>query len=922
VRRVPFGDGEEGKKLMATTASITIEVDDQGALSALQDINTEAGKLGPRLAPVGAQSERAFGQMKTSVMQARESTALLSEELGIRMPRALRSVVAESSLLAPIMNAAFSGIAVVGFIALAVEAGKGIASVVDKMEGWTAGAKKIMDVQIPLNNSIVQHIAKMKELDQQYQVIGLTGLPLLAKQQDFANQKMVEAKKAADDAEAAYQKLFTASKQMLQLMTPQQQQAQNAALPPGARYTGPLAVPTAAATAVDAQKLATLQAKAIETSDTFKELQRSVKNAGQEIGSAFSKDRAEAIAQIGTDAQEALGKIQTMISGANTAGLSGEEQINANLASQHEALAKIMELSGNETSVREGVAQASVAIEKSAAAARIKVLTGEADAKIKAIDDLNDQIDQARKEEEQKDQAHAEKMRRMQFETLDAERQAAIATAPPWERANAQIVADYQYRMERIHEALATGDLDSQHAAAMAAAAWDIRFSEARDHIASTMQSLFDDITSGNIGHTFLKLFEQLVFRMVATWLAGLQAMHAASSGIFGGGSSGGIFGTIFSLLGLGGKSGAGGSGSTVGVDAGGLGIPRLGGGGGVTAAAALGGGAIASAAGLNFGSAAGSFAGAANAPNVSTSGLLTGLGLSAGQGGSVPGAVLPAGAGIFAQLQSKLGGSGGLAQLQATAGMALFSLAGKAGPFGGAGIGALAGALLGGIGAIIGAIIGGLLGLFGSSKRQKAIKNLEGQLEDQIKQVVDSYNNYQTDYSSAFQSLESLRSQYHDAMHKLGGDTNTRVEAHVNVAEQQIKATDAERQRRAAIVFGPAQFHKGGFVDPALAAGMPSGFASSALRFAGGGEVPAILHAGEFVLQPSAVRRMGRGSLERMNVGGGGGDIGGDIHIHGPLIHADKIDEAWLRNGGAKLIWQQFRRMANSGELEYGGYY
>ena len=67
-----------------------------------------------------------------------------------------------------------------------------------------------------------------------------------------------------------------------------------------------------------------------------------------------------------------------------------------------------------------------------------------------------------------------------------------------------------------------------------------------------------------------------------------------------------------------------------------------------------------------------------------------------------------------------------------------------------------------------------------------------------------------------------------------------------------------AERARRAQINFGPAQFHSGGFVDPSLA-GVPSGW--NGMRFHAGGEVPAILQGGEYVMKTSTVRRVGRTS-------------------------------------------------------------
>src|SRR6266851_5631531 len=65
---------------MAATASIIIEVDDQGATQAFQRINAEAGKLGPTLQPVMRVSEQTFNNIEGGALKARESAALLGEE--------------------------------------------------------------------------------------------------------------------------------------------------------------------------------------------------------------------------------------------------------------------------------------------------------------------------------------------------------------------------------------------------------------------------------------------------------------------------------------------------------------------------------------------------------------------------------------------------------------------------------------------------------------------------------------------------------------------------------------------------------------------------------------------------------------------------------------------------------------------------
>jgi len=290
--------------------------------------------------------------------------------------------------------------------------------------------------------------------------------------------------------------------------------------------------------------------------------------------------------------------------------------------------------------------------------------------------------------------------------------------------------------------------------------------------------------------------------------------------------------------------------------------------------------------------------------------------------GGGALGAILPAGARSgFAGMVGAGGGSGGLLSMLGSllpigalaGGSALSGMGGIPGVFGGAamgyGAGAIAGplmqslsesgylsgalglgtaSLLGTIGSFLGPIgagiglIGGLIGLFtgnGQLKTQQA--NLQNQELIALTNLENAFSLHQIDYNSAISQCEQIRQSYtsqQEALQK-GGSVG-RVDAVVNDAEQNINNIEQQRQNvlGAAPGYGPAQFEKGGFVHPSMARLAPPGFAP-AMHFATGGAVPAIVHAGEYVLNAGAVRRAGVPALDNLNGGGGAG--GGDIHIY-----------------------------------------
>ncbi|SPE30109.1 membrane hypothetical protein [Candidatus Sulfotelmatomonas gaucii] len=871
---------------MAATASIIIEVDDAGATQAFQRINTEASNLGNNMRPIAAQSDQAFGSIAVGARQSREQVALLSEEMGIGIPRAMRGVIAGMPGISAAINSAFTGLAIVGFIGIAESAGEAVAKFIDHLLGWSEMAKRTMDAETALNQQIRDTKDQTEKLQEAYKLIGLQGLPLFSEKQKEANDALDAAKKKVDELTASQAKLFK-----------QSQETQTVTTTSGGGFDYFGGITTTAALPTDEA----MKAKA-QLDDVGRELDlanakvtlfgQQVKNTGKELEDAFSKEKADAIHEVGVQAQEALTKLQAMTKTAVGTG-SAEQTIDANKRALEEQIADLLTYSGNEESVRQAAATAVNAIEKKASDDRIKLLTDEADKKLKAISDGYEAEDKLAQEQ-------AVKMRKMETDTETEERNAAIAMAPPWEQANAKIVEDYRQRTLKIQEMLNDGEITEEQAARRMTAAWETEFAQMRDELANKMETLFDDITSGHIGQAFLTMFKQMVFQMLATWIMGMQGMSAAASQTMTG-SGGGILGSILGALGMGGMGGISGG-------AGGDGIPTL------------------SLGDLN------SLGVTSSMSSLSSSGaaaLIPGLGLSAGGGSSAGGIgmALPAGAAAGAGLF----GGGGLAglltsgaykQLALTGGIALlassFGKGGVGGILGSAAGGALIGSIIPGIGSIVGALIGGLVGLFssifGEHSGDKARKQVIEPMEAQIKVIQDSYDVFQTDYNTGVSELEQLRSDSIAALKKIGGKqlsgNTTKTNADIDAAELHLKTTEAERNRRAQIDFGPAQFSAGGFVHPSLAGGAPEWFAGTAIHFGAGGAVPAILHGGEFVVNSSATQRLGPGNLARANAGG---SMGGDLHVHIDAMDV-KSFRNWLRSGGMRAIAQELARANSEG--------
>ena len=78
---------------------ITINVTDGNAAEAVQQVVAQLNAIGPAGAVAGAEAGRGLDQVGEKSLSAKENVRLLSEEMGIHVPRAMQSVIAQSQIL-------------------------------------------------------------------------------------------------------------------------------------------------------------------------------------------------------------------------------------------------------------------------------------------------------------------------------------------------------------------------------------------------------------------------------------------------------------------------------------------------------------------------------------------------------------------------------------------------------------------------------------------------------------------------------------------------------------------------------------------------------------------------------------------------------------------------------------------------------
>src|SRR5260221_206369 len=729
---------------MSTVAQIVIEVDADQANSQFKKLNSSASDISPTLQKMGSTSNSVMKGMAEDHKRAIENTRLLSESLGLRVPRALQNVIASSESTCSPLSTLFSVGIVVAFAAEAIRLINSIRQEISRFseadrlgarlfkldsanrERFHAALKEEQGLSLQAQLATASDIQKvqlklaadLKEIDKDLESARVTGGTKAA--EEIAKVRKLREQVAAADITEINRKLGEDTRRM----------AEQATL---ASLTGTDQILEKARQEVAQQKVL-LDRKAIDIA-TFEQRRVALAATAQ---AEIIKMQHDAAAQGALD-----------VLNAEAAGLHGTDQIEA------ERLAHLRQITAEEENLHIELAQKRKAVEI------------DYDNKIVAL------------------------RRQATEETVKLDEEAAVAILPPWKRSYAQIAMDTQDKLRQIQQKLKDTTITSEEAAQQSAAVWQINFAKTRDQLAGDLQSLFDDVTSGNIGKRFKKMFEDMVFQMVATWILGMGQMRSASSTAITGGA--------------------------------GLLIKSL----------ALGGGA---------------------------KGALTGA-----AGGALIGSIIP-------------------------------------------GIGTL-------LGAGIGALIGLIGGLFGQHKGDKARIQVMEPLIAQIKVIRDSYDVFQTDYNTGVSELEALRAQSIASLKQIGGRQVTGNTSGTNKlvddAESYLKTTEAERARRAQLQFGPAQFHSGGFVDPSLA-GVPSWWGG--IRMHIGGEVPAILETGEHVINRSTVNRVGRGTLDRMNAGGSGGET--HNHCYNiTAVDAKSFADLLDRGGMVEIVTGLRRgRMAGAG--------
>jgi len=235
---------------------------------------------------------------------ARDAADLLAFQLGVPLPREMKKLISQSQLIGPALSTAFKFTAVTAAVAIIISLSDEIGKVTDKMFDWNGALKAVMESEAKLNPILADKVKRLKELRDEYDLIGLQGIPRFTKVQEQQNRTIEEAKKKLADLQKEWRELLALSKQTQTVQA-------------GPEGTGFREEPTAAAVRA-LERMATLQPAIAQATAEVAQLGQVSRNTGKEISASLADEGVKAAEKFADAWRKTLLEVQEL-HGRNTA---------------------------------------------------------------------------------------------------------------------------------------------------------------------------------------------------------------------------------------------------------------------------------------------------------------------------------------------------------------------------------------------------------------------------------------------------------------------------------------------------------------------------------------------------------------------------------------------------------------------------
>ncbi|HZU30894.1 MAG TPA: hypothetical protein VFB79_07245 [Candidatus Angelobacter sp.] len=619
---------------MATPVQLSLTIDPGGSLSVIDAMKQKwqsfVSSMNNSLGSFKGVAD-GFGEIESSETKAHQAATLLTETLGVEMPRALEKALAKSSVLMPLLAAGLGVSQFAAALPVLAEMGDKIKDLMDDAAGYTEKVKEIRQATIEASKeafikpeTLATAQANNAALVKQVGILNGAASIETSRKDLMAMQNTLEGKlvallgagvinaMASADLSAKALVAQDQQRQVLEQMTRLKQEMNQLEDEAAAKQNE---------AGLQGYALAKQQLQDYENSKTYLSLKVLDKEKANAELEAHEADYNNAVLTLARQNAEQTISLRHQVVEDGLVGIAKiyqaeVDQINDVNRLQAESLISRKEANAQRVLIAQKAdqqiaeyqrqeQQETTQLQNEATLSGLQndaALIASAQFKYAQLFDLKQRglIDDdnfnarelalAIELDNQLVQSEKDRMRRtkeLQDEATEdfktAQEDAALAVVPEWQRATAQLEIELNRRLRAIQDEkikeLSAENLTADQIVAInqiadakrydAIVTTNQRIAEENkrnvEQLGSDLQSVFDDIGSGNIGKRIISNMEKLFFEILAQWILTSQQMKSVFGGLFGTALFGP--GSMESQLGqgAGGGSAAGGIGSLLG---------------------------------------------------------------------------------------------------------------------------------------------------------------------------------------------------------------------------------------------------------------------------------------------------------------------------------------------------------------------
>jgi hypothetical protein len=187
----------------APEIKVKITGEDTGVSAAIKELSLQLQQLKRTQHETGSSAQKmgaAEAGAGRSMREAREGAKLLSEETGVHLSRGLTGVLARSSALGPILNAAFPVAAAIGFGEVIAGAAEKFSTMIANAFIYTDAMKAQYAAEVQFNVENAKRAAHIEQLAKAYDLIGLKGVDKQIAELRQLGNEIEKVQKTIDDS--------------------------------------------------------------------------------------------------------------------------------------------------------------------------------------------------------------------------------------------------------------------------------------------------------------------------------------------------------------------------------------------------------------------------------------------------------------------------------------------------------------------------------------------------------------------------------------------------------------------------------------------------------------------------------------------------------------------------------------------------